>query len=565
MAGSNTRRFQGDTRTHAALLKWRRWGFVDQSRSRVSQYWNDKIRADPYLRDVHMVIALVFGDGTTIRVATEDIESVSIRDTTTHDALPLLMGEPDLPHTYHFGDGTSAGRSLTFTLNTELIKPSELIRRGHALAGYGEVSLEVPNGDYDERLVLIRGDMTGEVRFGANKEAIEIEITDPKESVDTRLPPWVIDADRFSGVHETAVGERTPIVINGFDAIPCPRVNSVSTLADFLFAYGHGWVLGEVRYNGTVVPDAGNTQHDLIETEDDFGIPVSIVRFTQAAFFSGLQDSDAVHVSTTHTTERRHVVDVIRRIVEEFTPLGRDGVHDQLFTEARAKIGETLVERPKVLVNKAGGSGSTNALQWIEQGYLDSFPLISMVWRDGRYGPVVTDRRAAPVADLEVGTGMLVDRVALISETPKSAISNDFVLRYDYDIILDQYRSVLQRNQSNSSLCSWSVGEFGERTHDVIESPYIHDDALASLVIDWLVEHLSIPSYFVVYEAYAPLFLRLRRGDTVKLTDAEINFNGDRATVESLNYRRGRCEVMFRVWPGLLDLGGAALSYARSP
>ena len=100
----------------------------------------------------------------------------------------------------------------------------------------------------------------------------------------------------------------------------------------------------------------------------------------------------------------------------------------------------------------------------------------------------------------------------------------------------------------------------GERHAPVIESRFVTSDDEAAFILDWMVDHMALPSYYVEFKALARIFLENRRGDTIDLTSDEFGWVLQPATIERMTYRRGLCIVGLRVWTRYMDLGGAAAS-----
>lgn len=557
---------QGTLELPAALRAFRAWQSKQQRGARVPEYWRDVLDRDHTGGLAIMVVEVVFG-ASRFRLATVPFGSVSGTDGMDHSVQLQLVGEPEIRHGYDLGEGTSQARSVQVTLGAEVINPAALIRSGQVLSGYGEVALEVDkspaDADHDRRYVIIHGEIAGGVRFGGVRgrgehEIIDLEIVDPKASMDVRFPLWVVDDSRFSTtLHDTAIGQRIPVVLNGYDRIPAVRIDDVSGARQFAFAHRHGWDTANaiVEVNGTAYGTADATYgHAFVELYDDEGVPYTVVSFTVGA--TSWADGDAVHVTVDHNDEELSVIGVIRRVCELHTPLGPGGLSGVLFSEADAKLGNTT--RPRVLANGASGGSESGALQWIEEGYLSNFPMVSMVWDLGGYGPIVTDRRADPVASLVAGQGPLLDRRSLVQETPKEELFNEWVIRYDYDPALDTFKRAAVRSPLNNAVCAASRDLLGERHASVIEAHYIKDDELAEMVLNWLVEHRTLPSYFLEYDAFGSVFWELRRGDTILLTDSDFDWNEERTTVEEITYRRGRVVLGLRVWLQFVKLGGAA-------
>jgi hypothetical protein len=162
------------------------------------------------------------------------------------------------------------------------------------------------------------------------------------------------------------------------------------------------------------------------------------------------------------------------------------------------------------------------------------------------------------VAELTVGQWPLLNRATLVTESAKTDLYNTFTVQYGYDPLTDTYTGVAQRSPTNSTLCAISRAMVGDRQADVVESLWITKQAVAEAVVDWLVEHTSLPSYRVDYTTSTWVLLHLQRGDTVLLNDTEFGWSKQRATVESITYTPASCVLGLRVWARYYDLGGGS-------
>ena len=566
--------------------RWQAANWNMEGGARLPQVWRYVLDRDPWMRGVVMVIDLVFGGqegGASIRIATEPVTSTGA-DGRDHSAIAALVAEPTISNVYRLGEAAASARSVGLTLDPVLVNPVELVRRGYMLAGIGEVSLELSDAwrrrhfqvadfPYEDRMVLVRGDMSGGVAFGAvrsdgQRELMELEVVDPRDSVGTKLPPWVVDsgvADETAGAprwptpHESGIGERYPVVVNGYDRIPGVRVTSNTNGPSFVFAVGTECDLPTVYVNGLAVGNLNPTYgwSTTLTQTDGRGTTVLRINFNATAYV--WQDNDAVHVSCNIPLQSLNPVDAMRYVLERYSPLGVAGVNAQLFAEASAKWPDTL-PAPKVLINAAGGGSEGDAIAWAESGMCASFPMLSLVWERGAYGCILTDYRADPVAELVKGAPPLLERQSLVQESAKGELYNDFVIRYGYNVIDDVWEGVLTRSAENSALCDLSQRMVGQRHLDSMDAPYIFDSALAAYVMDWMVAHWSLPSYVVEYDCTPSAFLVHRRGDTVLVSDDDFGWSRERATIEGLTYKRGKATMTLRVWQRAMDLGGAALS-----
>lgn len=552
------------------------WQTGDWQRvGRVWSKWADEVARDPLMRRVVMVIELVLGGiaGRTVRIATVPLTSTD-SEGLRHDVLPLLLEEPELHQSYTLGTGSGEVRSLQLTMSIQRQDMLALIRAGHILAGVAEVALEVQGAatnEYVRRYPVIRGDIGG-VTFGAlrtgrkpDAETVTVEIVDPRDSVAVIVPPWVLDVDRHAGLHTSATGERYAIVVNQAHRAPTQRITSFAVGTNsFAVCVRSGYTVSTVGTSQVFVNGVGYGTADAVyawvfeDATDDLGTAYQRVRFTVGA--TVWADTDAVHVTVSQFDDdlkSYSPVGVLRHVLEEYSPVGMQGVNDELFATAEARY-PISSGQPRCCINSSSGGGTV--LDWIEGGFLVSFPMISMVWEQGRYGPVLTDNRLPALAEWVVGQTPLLDRLSMVQESSKGELFNNFTLRYGYNPIDDTYTGVATRNPTNSALCAHSQAMIGQRDYPEITSLYIEDAATAAYVLDWLVEHFALPSYLIEYEAMPSIFLLYRRGDPVRLTDDDFGYDRERATIQSMSYARGRSVVLLRVWLRYLDLGGAALS-----
>ncbi len=545
------------------------WSAEDRAReqSRLVSSWYEIIQRDPYMRNVRMLIELRFGAGVggkEIVISVDPINQTRSDGSIGKSSHGLLIDEPEIKNEYKMCEGASSARSLSLTLDARVIDPSTLIQNGVMLSGIAEVSLQINNGKYEERHVIIRGDISGGVSFGGRRddntfETMDLEVVDPRETVSSRLPPFVITAGRNGLVHPTAYGERYPILVNGFRRSPTIRLSQNLTGGNtFLVAASSEHSVTEVYLNGGFVTPADPVYPYTIDSEvDRYGTDYTVVRFTSPAT-TNWADTDTVYVVSEFSDLRTYtIIETIRYLLETYTSFNIQGLQSNLFTEADAKIPSGLPV-PRVCVNGSGASNAADSISYIESSYCGSFPMISMAWERGGYGPLVTDFRTRPISHFVAGQFPIWDRSSLVQESDKASIVNQFTLKYAYDPVLDIYQGVEIRDGSNSALCQYSMDLFGNRESSPMESLEIHDQALAAYVVDWLASHKSLPSYYVEYEASPTLFLTARRSDTITITDAEFDWNEEKATIESITYRAGRCVVGIRVWVRFVDFDGGA-------
>ena len=524
-----------------------------------SSYWEGILRHDPALRSLRMTIDLVFGGDRHVRIATEPVTTTSGSTGQVFRYLPALQAEPEVVAEYAVGTAPASLRALSLTVDGRLVDALAMLRERRILAGWAEVSVQVDGGDYDQRLVLLRGDMVGGVTFGATEELVEVEIMDPETTQDRLLPPFVASSEGFFGIAlpDDAVGARYPIVWNGHPAVPALRIanGSLSWLAcwghdhevEEVFAYGQGYASTSPIYPWSV--------HRIV---DAFGVPIT--QIVMGVGLGPIDDGLAVYARLSRRDGTTlSVLDVLRDLLVSWSLVGPYGVSERLFGAAAAKLPPLLAVQ--VFANGAGASNVARAIEFAERVIAADLPMISFAWAGDGFGPVVTDRRrGAVVASLRRGQHPVIDRASAVAESPKADLRNSFTLRYGYDPLLDTFSRVVTRNADNSLLCRISQEAVGLREEGVVEAVSIHDDGTANYVVDWLVEHRALPSYLVDYECFPEVAFTLNLGDNVRISDDRLGWEEEGATVERVAYQRGRAVLSLRVWALYAGLPGGARS-----
>ena len=567
---------------HPALERWRQ-GTTDNA---LSEKWEAILKKDPNGKHIVMTIELLLGAETVLRVATQPLEVTSSATGKTYSYFGILAEEPTIAKSYQFGNSSSASRTISLQVPNRLVDVKTLVGSGYMIAGIGEVSLQIDGGDYEDRYVLIRGSSDDGVQFGVQDgEFIQISISDPKETADLKLAPFEIDAERWPKADDSAKGNRYPVVLNTFSKVPAllaqydpsttdPTYGQPAITARYLVCVGHAvtissasavWLDGsqELLPPGTT-PGGGVYNYVVERWVDGKGTPVTMINMTAkvlsgppAVYEYGSPNPDAsVFVEVSNGGGIKTLIQGIQYLLQDYTLLGREGINYKLIGKAEARLSALPIS---ACINASGTSNATNTMQFIEGELLASFPMVSMVWYNGKYGPVVTDRRNTAFAgDFTVGAYPLYDRISDVQESPKSACLNSFTLRYGYDPLEDNYTKSKTLDYTNSALCQLSYVQTGSRVSSPIDSLVIQENSVAAYVLEWMVDHLSFPSYYVEYQGSVWMYFNLDLGDNIRITDEEFDWSAEVATVEKLEYSRGMCTVGLRVWWRYSDLSGAA-------
>lgn len=535
---------------------WEGKADAESSDARLTQAWRDQLAKDINLAKAHIVVELVFGSGDRYRAATGLLESIDPAGDQRF-VRPVLLEEPEVSNDYDVGSSGSS-RSIGVSVPGWAIDPDRLLKLGLPLSGFGEVSLLVDGMPWDKRRLILRGDMSGgisfggtraggslrwapDVRAGCDTEPVELELQDPRESGDAAFPAFIADEDAWANIHDSAVGRVYPVVWGRF-VTEGVRIDASTTSPEFVVAYGHGWSVNELRQNDALISPGDAT---VSEVKDANGVPVTTVKISPVAappVTIPWEDGDKLYADIEPNSGEGNVsiTDVIRDAITLYTVGGASMVNEQLLADAEVKLNALKVS--------VAADEQVTAISWIEDGLLDELPMVSMIWDAGRYGPVVTDWRTEPRASLEVGTQLLRFRTSSVTESPKGDVFNSFTIRYGYNTRLDEFTKVVEATPDTDGVLAVSRDACGLRPHPVIESVTIRQDLVAGYLLDWMVSHLSLPTYFVEYVGAAALFLTLRRGDTVLLTDEDLRWREARATVETISYRRGMTTLGLRVW-----------------
>lgn len=534
------------------LERWRKWD--NGAHQRVNAYWADVARTDPLFSKVYMTVELVFGDGVVVRMARGPIRTTSSIDGTVYQYDQGLSEEPDIDHTLTLTSNAASARSATFTVPSQVVDPNAILLRGGMLAGVGEISLQRDGDDYELRYVLLRGDMTGGVAFGADGEVLQVTLADPTETQSLQVPGVSIDGDRWPSASDDVIGIRYPLVINGYPYVPCIRVLDdfgVTGLQFLVCAPGRDLQVSASYVNGDV---AAGGYLPLTETNTTDGLGAQAKTLDASSSTGPWEDSDTLYVALQRTTgtPALSVVQVVQALLQGYTALGRLGLNPDLFSVADSVMPGYP---PSILIN-ASGSDAVDVLDFVQGTLLQSFPMVFLTYQGRGLGPAVVDRRQRPdgggiAGRLVGGAWPLMERLVLLAETPKGDVYNDFELRYGYSALDNSYSKVVARNSTNSvacRLCESMVG--GRRTMATIDSPYIMADDLANYVIDWLVAHRTLPYYYVEWSCAASVLVRYQLGQNVLYQDDRFSaFTADTsATIARLTYSRGQPVIGLWVW-----------------
>lgn len=548
--------------THPVFSRWTTGWYG--GRLVHNSYWDSFFKRDPLGRSLILCVEVVIGNDFLLRISNKKITVTRVDSTGDIGVgkqqlsyLPVLQDAPKINASVQLMSPTSSARTYTIKIPNELVDAAKLVREGAILAGYGEISLNYNGGEYENRMVLMRGEMDSGVSFQpADGGMIEFSITDPKESSDVSIPPYVVSSYRFdeNAVGAGTMGRRFPIVLNKWPNVPCTFTHKDAALAvygweanvdrEYLLVDGEYYYYQDMTYRFTVE-----------KLSDRQGAPCQFIRFLRP---DNLEDdrTESVYTSVTNAPGTANPVGQAEYLCGNYSVLGYSGVNHNLFATAKSKAA-TLTSQ--VCIN-AGGSGNVSTLSFIEGELLSNFPMLCMVWDRGGYGPVYIDKTGPASVRLDAAQYPVFDRVSSVTESPKTEVYNSFTIKYDYTPYLDAYSGVIERNPVNSSNCRISMQQCGSRPMDAVESVYVYDETTANAIADWYVNHLSLPRYEVKYACSNEVMVVLMLGDNIFITDSEFGWSDKKATVLGIEYLTDHCVLTLAVWGDFYKDGGS--SYA---
>lgn len=456
-------------------------------------------------------------------------------------ALPYLLADFELTESYEPGQGGAGARSASISVPGDVVDCATLLASGLMLAGEAEVSMAFDGCPYIERRVILDGDITGGVTFGAAAEPVEFGVSDPSETAAVLVTGSVVDLDRFPNASDSAVGQRYPLVFNQWDRVDCLQVDG----QEFLICVGS---LGLTSSSFGIYVDgqlksSGNAEygHTIALASDDRGQSYWSVTFTGSVTLA----DEAVQASVSNSGDGgMYLHELVTHLLEAYTTLGRRRIGYDLIGDIQAKVGSFPVA---FLVNGSGEASSADAFALCEDRIAKSFPMLTFAWVDGKYGPIVTDGRAP--AEIELVEGVtLLRRVSAVQESDKAALVNRFTVRGGYDSTAQTYTLVATRDATNSILCSRSAAIVNTRDADVIDGDLLTRQADCEMVVDWRVFHEAVPNYYVEFDVSTLLALRVRPGTNAALYVPTLGWSGVVATVTTRSIRRGVSTLGFRVW-----------------
>jgi hypothetical protein len=548
---------------HPVYERWSSGVFGLQGRA--NSYWSETRKKDPTLSSLVMCIELIFGDDVIIRIATMPVNVTCERTGEVIFYQPLLGSEPEIGIEVGLGEAQAKSRTISISLPNSIVDAATLIKNGNFLAGMGEVSLQIDQGEYDNRIVMMRGTVDSGVTFDTIGGTVDFSITDPYSTIDQTIPPYLLQKNDFTYITVEGLGSRIPLILNNYPYSPAEFYHyNPGFAAKVMAGYSHNLTVEKLYFDGDEISSTDTMLGWAVVQEVVGDIPYTGVVFnspinvegTESVYLKLKVDSpynDSRGYSS--TVDPRTLIEHIEYISFNYTALGRSGMDEFLFALASQKYGK---QQSSVCIN-AGGKGSTTSISYIESGLLPEYPMVSMAYTGGGYGPVVIDRRGKLYeANYIVGQYPIIDRASVVQESPKSSLFNNFIIQYNYSAIDDVYGGLIHRNALNNDLCQLSRQFCGERPQSTMQLITVFEDEVATNIADWLVSHMTLPHYFVEYDAYPGILLDMYLGANIYITDDDFGWVQVPATIVSFKYQRGKVRVGIIVWYFYYSIGGSS-------
>lgn len=525
----------------------------------VNSFWQSRFQQNKIYPLVG--VDIIFANGKRIRMSTQ---SVTLYDSNNSAVVyePLLINEPNINESYDWKGGSPSQRSFTVSIDGRRVNALDIVFGGNMLAGSAELSLIDDDVPYEKRFVFMIGDMISGVSFGADRETVEVTISDPKLTVDKIIPEYITTEESLPDLPENQQSQRYPLIFNRWNKVPAIMIDMNILTPKYLVAYSHDIEVKKVFRNGTgTVSEADATMNGLITNPslyqwrviyeyDELSRPYTGIEFVDSPNYiigeNTFTDSDTVYCDVIKKNDKFTVIDLAVFLLSNYTEFGIKGI-DEVLT-SRSKLKEPQGLSSNVCIN-GSGDNVTTTMEFISSTLLGSFPMIQLAYSAQGIGLVFTDRNPKySVLSLVSGQNLLFDRVSGFTESSREEIYNKFTLQYDYNAMNDNYNKTIERNSTNHNLCKLSEQKIGIREMEPVLAINVFDDTTAQYIIDWLSNHYTFPTYTVEYEGSPKLFFLLKVGDNIQLSDEKLNISNINGTVESLSYQRGKVSIVFKLW-----------------
>lgn len=222
-----------------------------KSDGKLSPAWVAALDRDSMLSEARVLVEVRLSSGELSRFA---VDSITLSDDSgdVHYAANLLQ-EPSISEGITIGSSSAAARSFQFSVSRDCFDTASIIGRGSFIAGVGEISVAIDGMAFSDRIVLMRGLMTGGLSFGDAGESISFTLKDPRSLTNFDYPREMVDKTTHPDAPASSSGKRYPAVYNQWAAVPCVRINS----APVMISVDASMMVSTVLLNGSVSASEG--------------------------------------------------------------------------------------------------------------------------------------------------------------------------------------------------------------------------------------------------------------------------------------------------------------------
>ena len=525
------------------FLEWAKNSYG--SHRQWNQYWEDYYESDPMLSKLRITMELVFGSAKRVFISTSKITTTSSNSGQVYKYLPYMESSPELSSQYEIGTGGASQRSFSMTIAGRILgDPITLLNQNYMLAGFVEISFQFDGGDYDQRLVILQGDMDS-ITFGNKNEFLEFDINDIDRSFSEIIPKYFVTKEKFPFCGDDVIGMRYPLIFDRHFAVPCIRLEEGEFGPLFMVCQTHRFEVVTVYVDGLAYASASSYPYEIQYLIDDDGVAYTAINFGYVNGFEFDSGKSVYAEIIEKDNNYRGIVDVVHTVLEDYSQFGSTNLDEVLFAKSRAKIASIELQ---TLINGSDSDNATRAVDFVEQTICDQLPMMSMAYTERGYAPIVTDRNYEPVGTYNNNSFPIIDRITGLSEISKKDLFSSFTIKYYYNPLTDSYEKIIRLDSSNNEDCRKAEFQIGVREHEIIESVYIYNDESANAIVAWLASHKTRPCYYVEYSAYKIVYFRLNLGDNIKFSDEKLGISSYTATVVKKSLSDDTCTLGLKIW-----------------
>jgi len=413
-------------------------------------------------------------------------------------------------------------QDMKFTVMSERFPIPEMRRTGLLLQDIRvDVYWHIIGRDFtfDQAFHLLRGRLQ-DPTYNEQEKTVDFRVEDTRLEGEQRFPPVVADQTKIPNLIDDHVGKPYPIVIGSCKKSPVLNIdgaiagNVFLAMGDPMDEYAGGAQVSEVYDQDTALTVSAQTR----QTDAEGNVYHRVTTNDNAATAEVTADVTG-HANT-------DVESVIRYLLTFFA--NNDDVFD-LSSLKQVKLAMPKVDLGMVFNSRSSRGG---VLKVLIDRVLRMLP-IGMIPRGRKYEfkPLTWDRDV--MHHLSFADGSIQECVSGPTETKRSDVFNEFVIRYNRSSLRGGKISVLEKTSSNNQDCRRSEERYGRRAMGDVDAGDLNSDDGAAWLMDWYVETYSRMRVFVSYRVNlgavnVPLWATVRVEDEFQNWDSLFKVIGIR-------------------------------------